>query len=243
MPRAVDTSLQNVLDGYKALRRQRREDVAAVLTAATPHVLNHHDFIAASRTSSAPGFNVFRELGIHRREVKTHSAMLRFLLDPLARHGQGNLFLKAFLQAVARKPGWPDCRTPAPDASWTAKCEYPIGPSGRIDLLLESRAEGTSIVLENKIDAKDQDAQIARYARWQAELPPRVFPTRVLIYLTLRGGEPSPLSLGGHARPKSLILMGYQRDIAEILRVCLPEVQSEDIRILVSQYLSLIESL
>lgn len=234
---------QDVLDGYEALRRQRREDIAAILTAAAPHIIRHRNYVTVSRTASLPGFNVFRELGIDRREVKTHSAMLRFLLDPLARHGQGNLFLREFLQAVWKKATWLDRPCPEPDASWTGKCEYFAGSDGRLDLVLESRPARISIAIKNKIYAKDQKAQIARYARWQGRFSSRVVQTRILIYLTLAGVEPPEVSLGGFLRPNFLVLMGYRNDIAAILRACLPAIRSQDIGFLVSQYLSVIESL
>jgi hypothetical protein len=52
---------------------------------------------------TAPRFNIFRLLGVERREVETHSALLAELFDPAGMHAQGDFFITSFLQYLAKK--------------------------------------------------------------------------------------------------------------------------------------------
>lgn len=63
-------------------------------------------------------FNVFSILGLQTREVRTHSAFLRELLDPKGSHGLKDAFLKAFVQILKRVHGegahlggWSECQS------------------------------------------------------------------------------------------------------------------------------------
>ncbi len=47
-------------------------------------------------------FNIFDALGIVNQEIK-HSNFLAWLLDPAESHGQGGLFLRAFLMDLLRQ--------------------------------------------------------------------------------------------------------------------------------------------
>src|SRR5215212_7785715 len=49
-------------------------------------------------------FNVFEAMGAVNQEVR-HSDFLRFLLDPNASHGLGDLFARRFLQAALAAAG------------------------------------------------------------------------------------------------------------------------------------------
>ena len=43
-------------------------------------------------------FNVFNILGLSTKEVRTHSAFIAELLNPKGSHGQGDTFLKLFVE-------------------------------------------------------------------------------------------------------------------------------------------------
>ncbi len=43
-------------------------------------------------------FNVFKILKVETKEVKTHSAFIAELLNPQGSHGQGDVFLKLFVE-------------------------------------------------------------------------------------------------------------------------------------------------
>src|SRR6266446_4936147 len=50
------------------------------------------------------GFNIFEAIGAVRHE-RRHSAFLAFLLDPSAKHGLGDDFVRRFLQNALMSPG------------------------------------------------------------------------------------------------------------------------------------------
>lgn len=85
-----------------------------------------------------------------------HSFLLSHLLDPEGSHGQGNLFLKLFLNKY-------DIDFDDSD-QWTVTAE-----TGRIDILLKRKHPKAVIIIENKSNyAVDQDCQLYRY--WFKEM-------------------------------------------------------------------------
>ena len=157
---------------------------------------------------SGENFNIFRILGLETREVRTHSAFLGELLNPVGSHGLQDAFLKLFTHAI----GFPEFETT------TARLvvEYDIGrisanylQGGRIDIYLESA--GQCIFLENKIYANDQQNQLGRYHAYR--------PDARLLYLTLDGSEPTGWS-AGTLTPGQYHCLSYHTDIVDWLEKC-----------------------
>ncbi|MFN8238945.1 MAG: PD-(D/E)XK nuclease family protein [Chitinophagales bacterium] len=85
-----------------------------------------------------------------------HSYMLADLLNPNSNHGQGKLFLNAFLKKL-------DVLDPE-KGNWTITAE-----KGRIDILLKRDNPHSVIIIENKSNnAVDQNHQLYRY--WYQEI-------------------------------------------------------------------------
>jgi PD-(D/E)XK nuclease superfamily len=152
-----------------------------------------------------PEFNIFAELGIHRREVY-HSKFLAFILDPKGSHGHGQLFLKALLKDLVER-AIQSGRPPA---------EFPLHPSEidgieieevrvvreqhHTDLLIDCRkpdgdlfSEHCSkprlvVVIENKIEAPEEPGQLTRYEEAVSENYPDACP--LYVYLTPSGDPP-----------------------------------------------------
>jgi hypothetical protein len=122
----------------------------------------------------APTFN---PVALIAREVGW-SALLKMLLDPSGLHGQGSLFLDAFLRIIGR----------AGDLAGSVRVrkEVHLGANGRADILLEwSGASPFACLIENKLGAADQDQQLERYKEYLE----RKYPDRWCIaYITLGGG-------------------------------------------------------
>ena len=104
----------------------------------------------------APEFSIFDyvrddEMGISR--------CIASLLDPRGKHGQGNLFLEAFLQCIGSAASW---------AKNAGSClvvpEKQANGQRRIDIHLEF--PNGAIGIENKPWAGDQDNQLTDYARY-----------------------------------------------------------------------------
>jgi hypothetical protein len=125
-------------------------------------------------------------LGRHRDEL-FHSRILAWLLKPTGRHGLGDRFLRAFLASA-----WPgesladggavQVEIERSNAGVSAATDEVLG--ARADLVL--RLESVVIVIENKLDAGEQEAQCERlYWSWAGE------PTDVRwLFLTPNGRPP-----------------------------------------------------
>lgn len=93
----------------------------------------------------------FNVLDFFRIDETLHSRLLGFFLDKNASHGQGDLFLKKFIE----KLGYCDYDK----GKWNVTVE-----KQRIDILIERNHPHSVIIIENKSnDAVDQENQIYRY--------------------------------------------------------------------------------
>lgn len=151
--------------------------------------------------SYVPPLSLLGAFGAERDEV-AHSRALALLLNP-ARHRNAGIALGALVREVARRSGLDGqvasalkkaCRVP-----WARVAVHTERMC--IDIVVEiatSRGEAVVLGIENKIDADEQPAQLARY---QAALA-RAYPgrTAVLAFLTPTGRDPTT-ALEGAAVP------------------------------------------
>lgn len=80
-----------------------------------------------------------------------HSFLVAHLLNPRASHGQGNLFLKKFLELIEIES--PETK------NWAVTAE-----EGRVDIMLKRKHPHSIIIIENKSNwAGDQPNQLYRY--------------------------------------------------------------------------------
>jgi hypothetical protein len=94
----------------------------------------------------------------------THSFLLASLLDRKGNHGQGDLFLKLFLQKFEIECFEND--------QWIVTAE-----KGRIDILLKRKHPKSVVIIENKSNnAVDQDCQLYRYWFREMYLPNKDLP-------------------------------------------------------------------
>jgi hypothetical protein len=101
-------------------------------------------------------YNIFRVLRMETAEMETHSAFLASLLNPDGDHGMKDAFLESFIA----KTGCADLNLVADRCA--VQVEHFTG-DGRIDILIADNLEHKAIVIENKIYAGDQNAQLKRY--------------------------------------------------------------------------------
>jgi len=127
------------------------------------------------------GFNTFALLNVGTDEV-THSAFLARLLDAEGGHGQGNMFLRAFLEAC--RPRIPL----APPDQYQVQTEF-SGVESRIDILVY-RAGQCLFYIENKTvsaampDQHDREFRDMRRAGEMLDVPEAA---QCAIYLTPTG--------------------------------------------------------
>ena len=119
--------------------------------------VRRHAVQAGWRRATAAQFNVFRSLGVSHRE-QPHSMFLANLVDPSGSHGQGELFLRTFLEFLEMSPPLDDGR------GTVVIVEQDVRNVGRWDILICLR-DGRRIVIENKILSPEQHLQVERYQR------------------------------------------------------------------------------
>lgn len=163
-------------------------------------------------------FNIFSVLRLETKEVRLHSAFLAELLNPEGSHGLGKQFLELFLNMVVRKSK----EEPFDFETENAKVyvEHYIGvisedkkSGGRIDLLIED-GKGNAIIIENKINAGDQEYQLLRYNNFAKD----IYKNYKLLYLTKDGGEASEYSTGKEDFEYQCI--SYRNNILPWLECC-----------------------
>tara|TARA_R100001143_G_scaffold62974_1_gene67934 strand:+ start:24205 stop:25467 length:1263 start_codon:yes stop_codon:yes gene_type:complete len=142
--------------------------------------------LQAMRDTKEP--NLLKLLFAAHDEVRLHTPMLGWLLDPKGDHGLGEEPLVRLLSMLNL-----DSTGAVAAQVWRERSfvEY-----GRVDLMIQ--LPGSCVVIENKLYAADQEAQLWRYQKvLNAQAGPPA--TSHLFYLTPDGCEPSPLSISAPA--------------------------------------------
>jgi hypothetical protein len=180
-------------------------------------------------------FNIFSILRKDHDEVHLHSAFIAELLNPKGSHGFGGVFLEHFL-SEAEIP----CELAVETHKVTIEVERRSSEYGQIDILV--RIPGRIIILENKIYAGDQAAQLKRYFTFALNQGYKKEHIHIL-YLTLDGSEPSPQSLGGLA-PELVSCISYEQELLHWLTRCVRDASlSPPLRETIVQYSHLIKKL
>ena len=184
------------------------------------------------RYSHGELFNVFNILGLESKEVRLHSSLLAELLKPNGMCGVGNAFQKAFLAIL----GLPENYI----VDGRVSVEISIGTTtdtegGRIDIIMEDGNH--AVIIENKIYAQDQPAQLLKYTNFAKNNYPYGYR---LLYLTLDGKEASDDSAQGC--PYQCI--SYKNEISKWLAECARiSFDRPLVRETIRQYINLIKQL
>lgn len=152
------------------------------------------------RLARAPGEMNLLELGGISRLENYHSDVIAFLLNPSAKHRHGE-YGKLFLELLKEQGlSIQDCQVVKVER------EKSTTTGRRIDIFIETPQE--VIILENKVDAGDQAAQMRDYI---TDCEDRFIPKQVLfVYLTLDGHEMSEDSLKREQKDE---LLGQNRGV------------------------------
>lgn len=160
-------------------------------------------------------FNVFEMLGVAHYEV-THSKIIAGFLNPQGSHGQGNLFLRLFLQTIENND-----KIDLDTSNAKVYTEYGIGVDGRLDIFIENGSHG--IIIENKVYAGDQPEQLKRYNNFAKEKYGEG--NYMIYYLTLYGHEASGDSVIDPETGECVNYncISYSKDIINWLQYCISE--------------------
>ena len=190
----------------------------------------------AERYRKGKEFNVFAIQQTDTDEVRV-CRLLRELLDPKGSHGQGDIFLRIFIEKVLGM----DKKTFADSDYSSAKVmrEELTDSSRRIDLVISIGSRYFPI--EVKIYANDQDSQCFDYY----EYAKRRDKDTILYYLTLDGHKPSEESIR-ELKDKQYQCISFFEDIHDWINDCIHNPQIEQIysiREILIQFRSAIEGL
>ena len=175
-------------------------------------------------------FNVFEMLGVAHYEV-THSKIIAGFMNPQGSHGQGDLFLRLFLQTIENND-----KIYLDTSNAKVYTEYGIGVDGRLDIFIENGSHG--IIIENKVYAGDQPEQLKRYNDFAKEKYGEG--NYMIYYLTLYGHEASGDSANGIAYK----CISYYEHIINWLQLCIHECATMPlVRETLVQYLNHIKQL
>lgn len=191
-------------------------------------------------------YNIFTLFHGFSDEVNLHSNFIASLLDPNGDHYKSDLFLKLFLEMC----GIDDFSIDTSRATVFKEFKH-------IDIYISDGKK--HIILENKVYAKDQPTQIARYIETiqnkGAEECDRVKDEDIyVLYLHPDGELPKENSLGGYklSQDKTKLVKGssiikfkvirYDKEILEWIDKCKNEVSNiTDLNVFLSQYKDVIE--
>lgn len=163
-------------------------------------------------------FNIFAILERDRSEVR-HSRMIAELLSPKGSHGQDGSYLKYFYDLFEQEfRGHWIGNEPINVEDFFKKALVSTEQShiqntqrGFIDIVIETPTH--AIIIENKIDAGDQDTQLLRYARSKNK-------NVLLIYLTIDGRDASEVSKGS-LPSGNIVLLSYSSHILKWIEKCI----------------------
>lgn len=207
---------------------------------------------------NAINYNIFDILNIRFRETKTHTPFLVNLLKPKSSHGQQCLFYNAFLEQVflafEKKEALSDQKKDLFSKVGLNDIhvieEKSTTMYGRIDILIRSvgNKEPFAIVIENKINAGDQKKQLTRYYKYCTKTLGLSDNQIILVYLTKEGKEASDTSMHHEKRnqleeAQVLVNISYHEHINNMLEECFESIKSENVKILVQQYINIIKNI
>lgn len=194
----------------------------------------------AMRGAGINDYNLLRTVLSSDDEVRLHSRILHSLLDPNGEHHRGALFLEKFLEVINERYYF--------ESLEEVKVER---EKDHIDLLLSYNDK--YIIIENKINANDQEKQLARYIEVVAQKGG--IEDILVIYLSVDREKPTSYSLGNLniegnelkregkriARYKAV---HYKHHMLEWLDKCISAIASDaNLRISLEQYRSIVKQI
>lgn len=186
-----------------------------------------------------PGtMNIAEIMNRHRLENQ-HSNILSFLIDPDEKHNHieyGESFLFLLKEKGLKIKG---------SKIFSVTREDSTDEYRRMDLLIETDTD--FIIIENKIDAGDQQNQISDYVSFlecNTNAPDKIF----IVYLTLFGNEPSKKSISMEMlnelkKSKRFISLSYSDDIISWLEKLQVSKEETILQSGINQYIDVVKGI
>jgi hypothetical protein len=209
------------------------------------NLLNDPDFLKLKRKLNDSSLNLFSTLAVSHREL-WHSAFVKWILDPRSATGLDDFPLKRFFNLVLKHSPCNNSIKP-PELSLgdiekmnikplVFTTEYPVRPPGegddrKIDVfgLFHTRVPSEAnpspnkvrLIIENKVDARENNGQTKAYANWVKEHPDDCA-YNFFVFL-------APKIYGDTLTSDQFVQITYQEFVDDVLHPCLrhPNINQE----------------
>ncbi len=221
------TNLENVKRLIDVINNRRSAKANRRLRLIADFIQTYSNLQRNPKGEGRGTLNILKVLKLDNDEVR-HSAILAWLLDAKANHGQGDIFFKTFIQI---------CSIDLPIDSisdYRVRKEFP-GAESIIDVMAYNRGQFL-IYIENKVDSSEGIDQCARELRDMHQLGDRLnipHTRRYAIFLTPDGRKPTT------GDERSWKTLSYDQ-LEDTFRLLLPKIKSDKVRYAAEDWLEII---
>jgi hypothetical protein len=200
------------------MSKENFDEIVRILSIVESKIKTHNEFKKAYNKQLAFDFSLFNFFNVGENKV---SEILAYFLNEKESHGQGDIFLRKFVDQFHTKE--------IDISSASIICEKVITKKRRIDIFISLKNE--IIAIENKIWADDQVNQLNDYAKYLEKKTKGNF---LLLYLNPYGNEPTEKSIDKKLKvvlteKKQLKTISYQYDILNLIDNWLAICEAENV--------------
>ncbi len=190
----------------KNQKMNKYSEIEKVLNLVKTQIETHSKFKEEYNRQLALDFNIFQFFKVGENKV---SEVLAYFLDVNQNHGQGNVFLKEFVNTFYKEN--------VDISQYQNICEKTITENRRIDIYIQLK--DITIAVENKLWADDLENQLLDYSNF---LEKDSNGNYILLYLTPYGNDPSEKSISKEKKEElinenKLKIVSYCEDILSII--------------------------
>lgn len=247
-------NIQRFIEGYQVFSKSIDDDKYAFYRNKFDGFIGGYqiltDVLSMHNTHFAAHYNVFSILNISHREVKTHTPILKNLLDVRGEHAQNELFYTKFIDTIFEETDRRRKVFGSFSKQFLEVIEELPTLFGRIDIFIRhyNNENPFCIAIENKIYAPDQPKQVERYHKYMKDGLGLAEDRMLLIYLSPNGRDPTEDSIGKadcERLKKNGVLrcVSYQNEIKKWLESCSQDVKATSIQTILNQYIKTITTL
>lgn len=205
-----------------------KEFKASVMQICATHKLCQYD-----------GFNLFKVMHHITDEKRLHSRFIAFLINPVASHGQGTLFLEMFLRD-ADIEGFDITNVSVSPA------ETPKKKDQGIDIIIQND-KGQAIIIENKIyadnDSKRKEEATTSQLLSDYDKKKEEFNDIRLIYLSLYSQQAILNELFAE-REQDIVALDYVNFVSDWLQNCLDKtINGSRLRVSIEEYAQVVNEI
>ena len=237
---SVNRFFEGLRDSYRREKESYREKLSRFFE---PLVFKYRVAKEIKRQTDRYLASDFNLVDIMNPDENKISDIIAELLNPNGKHGQGEIFLKKFLEVLREfvNPEWLSPES-LELSCVTVDREHTTTESRRIDIFLRF-SEGITVGIENKPWAGEQKNQLEDYVGYLREISEKG--KFLLIYLDGWGREATSIKSELKEELKKegkFVELSYRRFLIPWLKECFKECEAEKVRWFLRDFISWIEN-